>query len=536
MTRLFEDYLSRQPGLLSLYAGDWGKEEDWRIAAERALAYEGPRAAVLDALHSRNDERLTGEGRERLQAVAEGRGVAVVGGQQTGIATGPLYTIHKATSLLRLASWVEETLSIPTLPVFWAASNDSDLEEAGAFTILDRQHELQRFSLAESPEMDAFRGWPVGRIPLGPASERIIRFVTDLLDDSEFAADLLEDLRSTYRPEQTVGGAFVSLMGRWFGPLGLVLIDPTWPELRRPSTDLYARVMEDPRSAEESLAESARQLKSDGYHRQLTIPANRLPLFATRESEPRRPLIPTGEKAPSPIEVEGSGTVGADELLDPEGSWELDPHAVLRPILQDHLLPTIAFVGGPAEIAYFAQLGGLYDRLGVPRPIAMPRARVMLVSRAAGHVLEKHGLEAEAFAEGPGSAANQLARSRFPGDLESAFDEASSQIATSIEDLKERLVEMDPDLARPSDTSAGRMQSELRKLKEKAIAGSRRTEETLQAQLEKAAAWLYPGGSEQERVLNITPFLVRYGTQKLLSLLLEHTDPRRPESVQKIIL
>jgi uncharacterized protein YllA (UPF0747 family) len=161
---------------------------------------------------------------------------------------------------------------------------------------------------------------------------------------------------------------------------------------------------------------------------------------------------------------------------------------------------------------------------------------VLLISRTAGRVLEKYELEAEAFAGGPESAASELARIRFPEDLERAFSEASEGITAGIDRLRKRLVELDPNLAKPFETSTGRMQSELRKLKEKAIASRGRDEETTHTQLKKASAWLYPGGSEQERVLNIAPFLARYGTQVLLPLLLERTDPLRPEHVQKILL
>lgn len=537
VTRLFEDYLARRPGVLSFYAGDWGEVGAWQAAAERALAYEGPRAETARILLERNAGWITEKARDRIEAVASGKGVAVVGGQQAGLLTGPLYTIHKAITLLRLASRVEEELGIPVLPLFWAATNDGDLEEAGALTIIDGEHRLQRFNLAHLPEMAPYRGWPVGRIPLGDCAGRIGSFVGAHLAGTGFVPELLDTVKATYTAGHTVGEAFVALMGRWLGPLGLVLLDPTWPEFREATAGLFRKVLSDPLAAVRCLEESEEALRAAGYRRQLHMPPNRLPLFATARSEPRRPLIPAGNGGEGPVvEVEGAGRVEMEALLDPDGPWEVDPHAALRPVLQDYLLPTALFVGGAAEIAYFGQLGPLYEHFGVPRPVAMPRARAVLLPRVAARILEKYELTSGALTGGPEAAVKKIAGRLLPDDLEEAFGAAGEAIAGRLEHLKRQAIRFDTNLEKPFDTSAGRMESELRKLKEKAIRSRSRREEILLAQLAKAATWLHPEGAPQERVLNIVPFLARHGAAALFPRLLERLDPSNPAVVQEIAL
>jgi bacillithiol biosynthesis cysteine-adding enzyme BshC len=475
--------------------------------------------------------------------VESGSGVVVVAGQQTGLLTGPLYTIHKAITVLKLADWAESELGLSVLPVFWAAANDSDLEEAGQATLIDSDHNPQTFSIAGHPDLDRYAGWPMGRIPLGEAAAEMGSWIESSSPDSEFLSDLLRQIGETYHAGATVGDAFARLLGAWLGPHGLVILDPTWPELQPLSIDLHRRVFQSPQLAGQSLERGGEGLKAAGYHVQLSMPANRLPLFATMEGEPRRPLIPSREAPSDPesidgwsVEVEGHGSVNAADLLDPASSWEVDPNAALRPVLQDHLLPTMAFVAGPAEIAYFGQLGDLYAGLDVPRPVAMPRARALLIPKAVAKVLDKYDLPAEALADGSRAAGKQVARAQFPDDLEDAFAGTEEAINGRMESLKQRVISFEPTLEKPFETSAGRMASELRKLKEKAVAGQSRQQETLQAQLSRAAAWLYPGGSLQERSLTIIPFAVRHGAESMIELLLDQLDPWKPESVQQITI
>jgi bacillithiol biosynthesis cysteine-adding enzyme BshC len=542
VTRLFQDYIAGRDEILSFYEGDWRNKRDWKLAAERTLAYQGPRAEVARLLADRNKEWLTDKARDRIEAVESGSGVVIVAGQQTGLLTGPLYTIHKAITVLKLADWAESELGLSTLPVFWAGANDSDLEEAGQVTLIDSDHNPLTFSIAGSKELSGYEGWPMGRIPLGGTAAELNSWVEESSPGSEFVSDLMDQLGGAYHSGATVGDAFVRLLGTWLGPHGLVILDPTWPELRPASSDLYRRVFQSPQLAGDSLERGGEALKAAGYHVQLSMPSNRMPLFATMKGAPRRPLIPLTDAPPDPesidgwsVEVEGHGSVVTGDLLDPEGSWEVDPNAALRPVLQDHLLPTMAFVAGPAEIAYFGQVAELYTGLGVPRPVTMPRARALLVPTTAERVLDKYDLQAEALADGPRAAGKQIAREQFPDDLEDAFVKSEEAITGRMESLKQRVISFEPTLEKPFETSAGRMASELRKLKEKAVAGRSRQQETLQAQLARAAAWLYPDGSLQERRLSIIPFAVRYGAGTVIELLVSQLDPRKPESVQQIL-
>ncbi len=534
MTRLFHDYLARRGNALSFFPGDWGDPADWHAAARRALAHDGPREEVVRVLTETNAAWLTPRSRARLEAVADGKGVAVVAGQQAGLLGGPLYTFHKALAVLRLADRIERQFEFPALPLFWVAANDSDLVEAGRTVVIDQTNTLRLFTLHDHEALSGFRGWPVGRVPLGPTAGALREWLDGVLHPTDFRDDLLAAVSAAYHPEATIGTAFTDLMGRWLGPLGLVFLDPLWMGLQDPNRDFFGRVLADPRGVEEVLAETGKGLNRSDYHQQLSMPPNRVPLFATRSGEPRRPLLPTDR--PDRFEVEGAGEFPAPELLDPDGPWTLDPSAALRPLLQDHLLPTMVFVGGPAEVAYWAQLGPLYDRMGIPAPIVMPRPRVLLLPRVAARVLEKHRLTPDDLVDGPEALVRRLARQLFPADLEAAFERTREGMLREFEGLKVRVAAFDPTLEAPFETAAGRLGGELDRLLGKAVTNLGRQQETLQAQVTKAAAWIQPGRQPQERILGILPFALRHGLDRVLEVLADGVDPGRPEELQIVPL
>jgi bacillithiol biosynthesis cysteine-adding enzyme BshC len=534
MTRLFHDFLARRPAALDFFPGDWGDPAAWKKAARRTRARPGPRAEVARVLAERNARWLTEQSRRRLEAVAAGEGVAVVAGQQAGVLGGPLYTLYKALALLRLADWAESQLEMPVLPLFWTAANDSDLVEAGSATVVDRANTLRSFTLHTHPAILPLEGRPVGRIPLGEAAAALNGWLKEVLHETEFRAGLLADVAAAYTPEETVAGAFEELLGGWLGPRGLVLLDPLWPGLEGPSAVLFRRVLADPLGAGEVLAATGTLLRRAGYHRQLGLPGGRLPLFVTGSGGRRRPLR-VGPGADL-FEVEGEGTAKGKELLDPGGPWRLDAGAALRPLLQDYLLPTMAFVGGPSEIAYWAQIGPLYARLEVAPPVIMPRPRVLLLPRVAARVLEKYGLSPPDLADGPEAIIGRIARSLFPDDLERAFEGTREDLLAALETLKGQVAAFDPTLAAPFETAAGRLSGELDRLRGKAVANLGRQQETVRAQIAKAAVWLFPRGRPQERVLGLLPFALRHGLDPLLDRIVERIDPGRPEREQIVPL
>jgi bacillithiol biosynthesis cysteine-adding enzyme BshC len=534
MTRLFRDFLARRPAALDFFPGDWGDPAAWQEAARRTRAQAGPRAEVARVLTERNARWLTDAGRRRLEAVAAGEGVAVVAGQQAGVLGGPLYTLHKALALLRLADWAESQLEVPVLPLFWVAANDSDLVEAGSASVVDRTHTLRDFSLHTHPAVAPLEGRSVGRIPLGEAAAALNGWLADVLHETEFRARLLADVAAAYTPEATVAGAFEELLGGWLGPRGLVLLDPLWPGLEGPSAALFASVLADPLGAGEVIAATSEPLRRAGYHRQLGLPEGRLPLFVSGDGGGRRPLrVGPGRDR---FEVEGEGVVNGEELLDSAGPWRLDAGAALRPLLQDYLLPTMAFLGGPSEIAYWAQIGPLYTRLGVAPPVVMPRPRVLLLPRVAARVTEKYGLDPLELADGPEAVVARIARSLFPDDLERAFEGTREDLLAALETLKGQVAAFDPTLAAPFETTAGRLSGELDRLRGKAVANLGRQQETVRAQIAKAAVWLFPRGQPQERVLGVLPFALRYGLDALLDRIVERVDPGRPEREQVVPL
>src|SRR5467141_3892189 len=348
--KLFLEYLDRFEKVKSFYFHPPTMPAVTRSA--RKLDYPGERRAEVTSILRKQNIDL-GAGAETLSNLDrfEKGAVAVVSGQQVGLFSGPAYSVYKALTAVQIAEELTRG-GIPAVPVFWMATEDHDLDEVRYATWFD-QGKLRRFEL---PVVET--GRPVGEISLGAEVEPFVREAAELL--SSQGNDLLaEYLTESYRPEETYGSAFAKLFTRLFAQQGLILMDPLDPGLHRVATPLYQHALTERDAVNEKLLQRGRDLDRGGFDAQVKVTSRSTLLFYLGDGVRQVITVSNGKFQA------GDKSWPRDELihLTHAAPGKFSPNALFRPVVQDYLLPTAAYVGGPAEISYFAQSEVLYRHL-----------------------------------------------------------------------------------------------------------------------------------------------------------------------------
>lgn len=501
LTRLYSHYLTDFSRVLPYYAcpplsRDWMKTKP-EYPAER-------RAAVTSVLEAQNQAWGAGEATQHNLARLRAGAAAVVTGQQVALFGGPLYAILKAVTAIKLAE--EATAAgVATVPIFWLATEDHDLAEV-AFANLPGASHLQKVTVL--PE--AKEGAPVGGIRFDDEITTAVRTAAELLGESEVTAWL----RESYVPGATFGDAFARLFARLFAAQGLILLDPSHPELHRIAQPLYLQAAERAPELTEALLERDRRLEAAGYHAQVKVTTTSTLLFSTEDG------VRTPVQRINSHFVAGEKKLAADGLNTAisKSPGAITPNALFRPVVQDYLLPTIAYVGGPAEVAYFAQSAIVYEKLlGRVTPI-VPRLSATLVEPRVARKLEKYRLVPAMAFHGEELLTRTLATHALPPELSAKFVAARETLDATLASLDTGLAKLDPTLREAAERSAAKMRYQLQRLEQRAALAQQRRQEDITRHAHELATALYPHKSLQEREVAGVYFLARYGTELIAGL------------------
>ncbi len=515
--KLFATYCADYAKLADFFAGDFRKAEDRRAAAERAAAYDRPgRDALADALLDQNarwtaDGALDEKTRQNIEALREGESVAVVTGQQVGLFTGPLYTPYKTITALQLARQMAEEAGRRVVPVFWLEGEDHDFDEVASAHLL-RRNEVVRVRYP-GPK-NGGGGGPVGRIELGEGIEGVIGEVDAALPDSDFKPALMENLRAAYRPGTTLLGAFAQLLRHFFPEAGLVFLSPDDRRLKKLAAPLFRKEIEAPEASSARVEEAGGKL-AESYHQQVNARPSNLFLLT---DDGRRPLDYSGGEAFALRGTERSFSEGELLALLGDEPERFSPNVVLRPLVQDRLVPTAAYVAGPGEVSYFAQYRGVYEHFGVPMPVVYPRASATLIEGKVQRVLDKYDLEMADVGEAPERLFQRLVKANMTVDVDAVFKDAARPVHEAMNALKEKVEAVDATLAQSAEATRAALVGELDALKGRVIKAEKRGQDDVRAQLGKARVNLFPDGALQERTVNATYFLNKYGPDLLARL------------------
>ena len=512
-SRLFLEYLSDPTGLRRYYPSAVNEHFETAARVPEVLAhYHTDRAALGDALERLN--RGWGAGTATLENIArlrEADCVAVVTGQQAGLFTGPLYTIYKALSTVKLVKCLRER-GVKAVPVFWIATEDHDFDEVAWAEFICCNCQLTRVSTPTDWHAD---GQPVGRVVM---DERITNVIEQLLEDlpnSEFRPEVEKLVRAAYVPGRAYGDAFAHLLTELLGAHGLILFDPLDAELKRLTAPMYAAAAHNGAEIAAAGAARSRELVADGYHAQVAITDNSFPLFIFDEAGERRALLRQDDGR---YQIKGRDvSYTVPELAEwaarePE---RFSPNVTLRAVVQDYLLPTLVYFGGAAEIAYFAQTAETYRILQRPATPILHRASLTFVEHHTGRVLERFGLGLEDLFAGLEQVSGRVVEEHLSVGAAQAFAHAETQIQSELDALQAELRRVDPTLAAALDTGRHKIQYQLEGLRTRYHRAQMKRDEATHRQLERAITALYPHKGLQERRINVLSLVARHGLYAL---------------------
>ncbi len=511
-SRLFVDLARRAKSLEPFFPTRTGAESSADIAqllgaAARAVAGQGlvaERAAVSERLAVENSALgACPESVAAARSLADPRTVVVVAGQQPGLFGGPLLTVYKVMTALRLAAEIDRGGEFRAVPLYWCHSDDHDLEEANQYHLLTRDFEVRKLRVPWSPS---------GR----PLHER-------KADAPLF--ETVEEIRSALPPTARREATFAALSPRDGEPLGawscrvllelfrgqpVVVLEPRW--LRREAAPVLAAAATLGGSVRDSILETGRAVARLGYEpglKDATPPF----LFEVDDAGERR-RVSTGR----------SDALAERIRREPE---RFSPDVALRPVVQSAILPCAALVTGPGEAAYLAQLGGLYEALGVKPPLVLPRLTATLLEARVEAARSAFGIGRESLLE-IGEEPPRV--DEVPAEVLSAFAAARSSLDREMARVRERLESVSPSAAEGLEHALSSVRESLDRIERRAEEPFKEARGRGRSRYRRLVSSVLPRGMLQERIFGALPFVVRYGTGWIQALSSAHVLPAIPTS------
>jgi len=514
-TRLFLDYLSYATSVHGFYPrspifSDWVKDESQRVA------YDAARRTKVSGILERQN-RAWGASAKTLANIERFRRGALVAvtGQQVGLFGGPLFSIFKALTAVKLAEQATAS-GVDCVPVFWLATEDHDLAEVNHVALLS-EHGLPEPFTVESHafQSSAVADAPVGTVKFGPEIDAVVERAASLLGDSN--SDVTTWLREAYRPGESLGSAFALLFARMFADWGVILLDPADKDFHDLAKPLFRAAIERADELDEALLARGKALESAGYHQQVKVTSATTLLFEVKNGA--RTVVRRSNNGASEFAV-GEERSSAAALLDRiEAAPErFNPNVLLRPVVQDYLLPTLVYAGGAAEVAYFAQVAVVYEKLlGRVTPI-LPRFSATFVEAKPGRILTRYQLSLPDLFLGPEKVREAIAARSLPPDLQTRFEEAYASVERSMAVLRESIGKLDSTLVDTANATRGSMWHQINRLHMRVTRAEQQRNEVITRHADALSNALFPHKALQEREVAGVSFVARYGPALLADL------------------
>lgn len=503
---LFADYLYHFERVSRFYTHSPHDPEALRAAANAAQIPDQRRSEVVAALRQINGDNPS------LDELEVPGTVAVVTGQQVGLFSGPAYTVYKALTAAKLARQMSES-GIRAVPVFWLATEDHDFAEIDHAGIFGPGHEPIKVTATGN----SGAGKPVGSIPLVSAP---IEELKRALDGFLYADEISAAVEDAYQPGRTFGEAFRILLQRLLSGHHLIFLDPMEPALRRAAAPLLRSALEHGEELGAAVRARSKDLQESGYHAQVLFEEQSSFFFLLENG--RRLALRTRDGD----YFHETRRISREQLL--ESAESLSPNALLRPVMQDYLLPTAAYVGGPAELAYLAQSQVLYQALLGRAPVAVSRSCFTLLDERAYSLLDRYQLKLPDAFHGHEALKEKIAARLVPPSLEESFTEARGETAALLERLQGQLAAFDPTLGAAMAKSQAKILYQLDKNRRKAAREALRRNTQVDTGAAHLSGLLFPERHLQERYYSILPFLAKHGPD-LLDTVYEHVHRGCPD-------
>ncbi len=487
-SQLFADVLYHPDRTARFYRHPIRDLEAYRASASQISFSDEQRAALVSALRVQNSASPA------LELLAKPGTVAVVTGQQVGLFSGPAYTIYKALHAAKLSQWLNGN-GIPAVPVFWLATEDHDFAEVNHTWVFDGEHRPHKVEMRR-----AAGSQPAGHVPLVAPPLRELRAALQGLAFGDEVADLVEE---AYRAGSTMGKAFGELVRALLGRYDILQVDPLLPEFRHLAAPALRRAVEAGPELTSRVLQRNKELAEAGYHAQVHVEEQTSLVFLL-EGDKRLGLRRHGDE----YGINGR-RLQAQELMD--RAADLSPNALLRPVVQDSMIPTVAYIGGPAEVAYLAQSEPIYRTLLGRMPVAVPRSGFTILDERSAKHMDRYGLSLTDFFHGEDALRERIAAKLVPPALSGRMSAASDTVNAAIQQLDRELRAFDPTLAKALERSARKVRHQLAKIEGKVGREALRRDERGKQDAASLYGLIFPERHLQERLYSFLPFLAKHG-------------------------
>jgi bacillithiol biosynthesis cysteine-adding enzyme BshC len=486
------------------FAGNPADPDAWREAVARTQRSARPHQAAAGLIEAQQLRRgAPAAALAASERLRDPRTVAVVTGQQAGLFGGPFFTLLKSLTAIRLADRLSNDLHVPVVAVFWVDAEDHDWDEVRSCPVLDADLQVRTVKLAPLPGAGE---QPVGSLRLDDAVNGTLAALEGALAPTDFTPELLETLRRAYAPGRSMSDAFARLLETMLGPLGLIVFDACDPAAKKLVSHVFVRELQAPGQTLALAAAAGAELAARGHAPQIEPQPDGTGLFYLDGG--RVPIRRRGADLVIGERVRGRDSLVAEAQQDPA---RFSPNVLLRPIVQDTLFPTVCYVAGPSELAYLAQLQGIYQHFSLPMPLMYPRLTATILDSSSSRFLSRYDLPIEDLHSRDESLLNRLLQSQLPPPVEAALQSTITAVQDRMTSVIEAVPAIDPTLAGAAKTTLNRMEHDLRTLHAKIIQAAKRRDETLRRQFIRAQAQAFPEGHQQERAIGSVWMLNRCG-------------------------
>jgi len=475
------------------------------FAGQVLADYKIDRAALCENLRETNEFCKAGPKTfENIERLREKDCLTIVTGQQAGLFSGAIYTIYKALSAARLAEDLRKQ-SIKAVPVFWIAEEDHDFNEVGKTFNLDKTGKLLK---SENTPQSYRKNLPVGLVKLDETINQTIEDLFNNLPRTEYTDEIKTLILKTYRAGETYSTAFAKLIAEVFSDYGLIILTPLNKKLKKLCAPIFADAIEKSKEISSALLLRNKELTEKNYQPQVLVEKDFFPFFLQNEIGERKPLRRDAENGKIKIQ-KSKKEFEMSELLEiaRDAPENLSPNALMRPVVQDYLLPTLVYFGGAAEIAYFAQNSVIYKILNRPVTPIRHRANFTVIERRHARTFEKYEMDFTDLFAGREKISARIVEKYLNRNTARIFAEVEENINLQLDCLNRELIENEPPLAANLATRRRKILWHIGALRKKYHLAEIEKNEIARRRIENSFTALLPGNALQERTLSVVTFL-----------------------------
>jgi bacillithiol synthase len=510
---LLTDYLYHYERVSQFYSGSPYDPKSYQAVASQMSQFVLDRAGICDVLTRQNRAFGCSEPTlANIERLRQSSTFAIITGQQVGLFSGPAFTLYKALTTVRLSQSLTEQ-GIPSVPVFWLATEDHDLEEVAEGFTFDDEYNL--LPLRDSGSRPSPRS-PVGEVRHTEEITLALNQLEAVLPQGESRSRLLQDLRECYVPGATWGESFAKFLTRLFGRWGVILLNPLDEAVHRLSARVYQQAIDKAAELRAGVLQGSHDLVQRGYHAQVHVAEDSTLVFVTRGGGRL-----TLDQLSGKLLLGGSEEISQSELqtLIADRPLDLSANVLLRPVVQDMLLPTLAYVAGPSELAYLGQARSLYESFGRPQPVAFLRAGFTLVDSRTDRLMEKYKLELGDVWQGEEILGQKIAAAGFAEGWSEHFDQSERELDQLLTRLQGDIEKLDATLLDTLQHTKEKMKYQMERLRGKLTRAALGRSDLLVRHVQALSRFLLPHKDLQERRVGGVYFLGRGGYELLEHLL-----------------